>query len=237
MPLSVASPRRHIKPYHQHHHLLIQFILSELILAHQETLFLTEMIESRTALSDQKTVEKLIFSITKLSGSSQGYMRLFSWSDDGILAKLKNYCTFFCLHSRSDNIDQMNIHKEANQTWLLSLEVLDLARIVSQRPDSKDANSLRIMVRKMVKSIQKLARLVAKVLPRFHHNENVIFFLLRHAEQLDRVYGIQFVVNMLKKMFPRRPQKIHQFLLKKYLERGFDKLVPTIEHKLALLDL
>src|SRR5437868_3128375 len=183
------------KPYHHHHHLLIQFILFELILAQQEIEHIFAVLEDE-AIDQQKTLELLLNSLIKLSGSTQGYMRLFSWNDDSILTKLKNYCAYFCQSSGHKNKDRLNMNFESNRAWLSSLHTLDLARRFASQAENEqlkgknwDIGALNTSLHKTVCSIHRLARLTAKAVTKFKHDENVIFFLLRHAESLDALFG------------------------------------------------
>lgn len=236
MSHTAKLPRQHSKSYHYHHHLLIQFILSELILAHDEIKDL-DKIFTDPSNSRGDIIETVIRHISKLSGSTQGYMRLFSWNDDGILTKLKNYCAFFCQNARSKNNDQFSMYQEANQAWLFSLHALDISRMIAQQDTAWDVDSLYNSVKKIGRSIQRLSRLAAKVIPQFRNNENVVFFLLRHVTQLDSLYGDGFATKLLRKMFTKRSQGVSNFLTKRYAERGFDHLIPNIQSKLAALNL
>lgn len=232
------------KPYHHHHHLLIQFILFELILAQKEIEHIFEILEDES-LDHQKTLELLLASLIKLSGSTQGYMRLFSWNDDSILTKLKNYCAYFCQSAGQKNRDRLNMNFESNRAWLSSLHTLDLARRFASQAEHEqlkgknwDIGALNTSLHKTVCSIQRLARLTAKVITQFKHDENVIFFLLRHSENLDALFGENAISKMIQKMFPKRARSgVKSFLSKRYLERGFNNLIPQIHSKLEELEL
>lgn len=234
-------PRHHCtKPYHHQQHLLIQFILSELMFAFHE---IEEVIKilGNNALDQENEAKQLMSHLMHLSGSTQLYTRLFSWDDNSILTKLRNYCAYFCQRT-GKNTERHKMHNEANQSWLLSLRLFDLARFHigditrGQNPDNKE---LYAQLNKLMRSMQRLVRNSAKVIPEFRHDENVVFFLVRHAHALDRLYGEKFVEKLLGKMFPKRAHGngVEVFLVKKYSERGFKHLEPTIKSKIAVLSI
>ncbi len=214
------------------------------MLAQQEIERIFEILEDES-IDQQKTLELLLNSLIKLSGSSQGYMRLFSWNDDSILTKLKNYCAYFSQCPGLKHTERLNMNFESNRAWISALQTLDLARRFASQAENEqlkgknwDIGSLNTSLHKTVCSIQRLARLTAKVIIQFKHDENVIFFLVRHAESLDSLFGEHSIAKLIRKMFPKRTRGgIKTFLTKRYSDRGFDNLIPLIHSKLEALEL
>lgn len=243
MPLNNYVNRQQLtKPYHQHHHLLIQFILAELIAANREIEAIFKILHKSS--DREETINLLMPHLIKLSGSTLGYMRLFSWNDDSVLAKLKTYCAYFCQRGGAKDNNRTNMHYEANQAWLLSLQTLENARMCAAqatRADGKkvvwDPNALYSPLHKTVRAILRLARLTAKVIPQFRNDENVVFYLVRNAKAIDALYGPNFTSKTLNKLIPKRAKSgVEQFLVKRYTDRGFEHILPLIRSNMSALD-
>lgn len=240
------SPQ-YFNPYYASNHLLFQFILSEFILAFSEMQLINNVIK-KTELEwplknkDPRFYPALLQYISKLAGSTQHYMRLLSWNDDGFLTKLKNYCALLYHHDNTHNRDHeiLQMYQESSQAWLLSLRILDVIRAVSQQPPIANPHEKRMLIPSLKKlhcSFQRFSRLVVHAVMPFHHNENVIFFILRHKEEFDSLYTPGFTKEWIQKMFPTGGIKeAGQFLLQRYTSRGFDNLIPTINTKIAELE-
>jgi hypothetical protein len=238
------SPQ-YFKPYYSNNRLLFQFILSEFILTLQEmqiiNRILTELKPAWSKLTEEQlseTFQALAEHMSKLSGSSQHYMRLLSWNDDGFLTKLKNYCALLCQQDTGEDRNQTKMYLEVNQAWLLSMQFLDIIRAMSMQPQPEESineNGLHIAQEKLNRSIQRLSRLVMRMVLQYRDDENVVYFLIRHKKQLDELYKPGYVASIIRKMFPKGTQNITQFLVTRYTERGFDSLIPVIQKKIAEL--
>lgn len=233
------TARKQAKNFHHHPHLLIQFIWSELILASEHT---TQAMNILVALS--KTPKKNLHApllvtlsnhVMKLSGSADDYMRLFSWGEYGILAKLKNYCSLFTQDKIGTGKDQINMSNKANRAWLLSLEALDQIRAYQHNGIALDIEALTEVMIKIKRSIAHLKRLTSVIALEFRSDENVLLFLLRHQELLDTLHQRGFVKKLLNKMFPKGKKAVAQLLIKKYTARGFNHFVPFIRAKIKKL--
>ena len=195
----------------------------------------------------KKLFHALKASISKLVGSSQDYMRIFSWSiENGILAKLKNNCDFFAQNSCSEDKNALILQRYANNTWLLCLRCLDIMRAIEHevlvdalskaKPLGYYANILFQTLEKMNLSLQRFSRILLRLLLAFKEDENVVYFLLRSKDELDALYGPDSVRKLLEQMYPRGLQEAGHFLLKKYASRGFENLLPIIAAKIAELE-
>lgn len=237
LPRPIVSAHRQAKSYHHHSHLLMQFVLSELLLAYAEI----QKIEQLMTIApqyDSAMLAQLTSKIVKLSGSAQGYLRLFAWTEDGILAKIKNYCTFLYQEGGLHNQDHVDMHREADNAWLYSLQAFDTVQLIArQLPEGAiwDPTLLSQLVLKINRSILRFSRLTTKAIMQFHRNENVLFFILRHHTQFDELYGAHSVKKLLQKMFTNSLEEARHFLSKKYIDRGFGNLESLIKEKIAEL--
>lgn len=234
--VSSISSSHHVQSYHKHDHLLFQFILLELILVHQElrriNAIALELKEGYTPI----LFENLMSEIIKLSGASRGYMRIFIGNEAGMLTKLKNICAFFSQASSAGD-QETEMYNAANQAWLTSLQALDIMTKYSQRKDTKVKKSIIDSSMKCLdtvnKNVAEVADIAVKVALKFRHDENVIFFILLYQHSLDAIYGKNFVLKILKKMFLKKDLScVEDFLIFKYTERGFKHLIPVIQEKI-----
>lgn len=232
MSTHITLSRRHVKAYHHHHHLLVQFIWFELMLAQQHIKEAVNVLENLKGNHRSTTHNSLIYllktHITKLSGSAHDYMRLFAWGDDGILAKLKNYCALFSQNKIGLGREQFDISREANKAWLLSLEALDIIRVISDQPSKASKEPISLIIKKIKLTITRLKKLMIKIACHFRNDENVLLFILRHHEGLDQLHRRGFVKILLSEMYPKNINEAQKFLIKKYTARGFTELVPFI---------
>lgn len=220
-----------IQSYYQKESLLFQFIFWELILAQQEM----QKIDSLQAMAQKHDVqwnESLQNHIMRLAGSTQGYMRLFSWNDDGILTKLRNYCTLFTQNDETPSKEKAVMYNAANQAWLNSLQILDCIRDFEEEQDER---KILLLLTRLNRNIVRLSNCALRVVEQFSRDENVLFFILRHKEQLDGVYDNGFVLKLMKRLFGRKLEQAKDFLTQKYDQRGFHHLIPVIHEKFALL--
>lgn len=235
MPVSSLSvlTRDQFQSTHKQRALLLQFILYELILSHKEIQHINEFAKAYV-LSDPPSLDVIASSLAKLAGSAHGYMRLFSWNDDGIQTKLKNYCALLCQNGTSRVKNEVGMHREANQAWLIALQLLDAIRL-QDTSTKKTIHLLQSLFKKLDRSTKRFARYTANAICLFHNDENLLFFILRYKEDLDELYGEGFIAKILRKMFPRSLDKAKNFLMQKYTDRGFDHLIPIIQEKIEEL--
>lgn len=250
MPLRSKQTLRDVNTYHHNHSLLFQFILSEFIIAYSQLQKMQSSVShlketaKRSSLieQDHQLLETLMTSVSKLAGSSQDYMRIFSWNyDDGVLAKLKNYSAIISQNAVREDKDMAGLHRNANKAWLACLQTLDLLRMLLQQ--SKKATTLdeslhiefQAAFHKMSAALQRFARTTAQFLKQFKEDENVILFILRHHDQIDALYEPKFVAKLFNKMYSKKLAGARQFLINAYTKRGFDHLLPAINTKFAEL--
>ncbi len=241
MPPQISIARRHLKAYHQQHRLLLQFIWSDLILAHQHTIECVRLNEElkkpQKSMTRNALLHALKVHVTKLAGSAHDYMRLFAWGDEGIFAKLKNYCTLFSQNANDENKEQLELLREANKGWLLALEALNDMQVPLHNEKTLESGPLSVVVAKIGVSIDRMKKLVALLAMPLYTDENVLLFIIRHHEALDRLHGSGFVKKTLMKMYPQGLEASERFLIKKYKARGFTQMIPLIQtafSKLAL---
>jgi len=231
-------------PHQSNESLLFQFILSDSVLAFRE---MAQIKELNKALQSEdhdsaKIFDAIINHIATLSGSSKEEQRFFSWNlDSGVLTKLKNHCTLFCQSADEKDKELILLDRYANRSWLLCLQCLDILRAMKSAgiPPSKGQSRhfaqysiLYATLEKFISQMNRLARLIMRLFVKFKDEENVIFFLVRSHQDFDELFGPQFVLESLRKMFRGGLKEVEHFLITRYDSRGFENIVPLIQSKI-----
>jgi hypothetical protein len=246
MPLRMGLFKAHFNSYHHNTSLLFQFILSEFILSYREAKVIHRYM--LTLKSDGKEIsspdlDELRASINNLAGLTKEYMRIFSWNiDNGILAKLKNYCALLVQYADPADNSVIALHRYADKVWLLCLQNIDILHLLNSETSLLPAKKLEkvtlsLALKKMSLCFRHLARLIPLIIKQFKDDENVVFFLLNNKEALDELYGKGFFQKLCKKMYPLGGiAELGQLLEQKYFIRGFTNLIPKIKAKIAELE-
>lgn len=254
VPNDSKAKRLIASPFFQSKSLLFQFILSDFIRAFREVASFKKMHEELQSedASPEQTIDPLLEATTRLTGSTQEDLRLFSWSlDSGVLTKLKNNCTTLCDTISNEDKDLILLDRYANRSWLLALECVDLLRGMQQLPsdlsiddpidddDSEEFKQHTVLCKtleKLILQMHRLARLIARLFIQFRDDENVIFFLVRHHEDFDELYGEHFVFKLIVKMYASGMDGAEDFLVRSYAKRGFEVLIPLIREKIQSVE-
>jgi len=225
---------RHVNSYHQSSSLLFQFILLEFIEACTEIHRLDSLrhrplsslspdgaVGHQAAESSFHLIEK---SLTKLAGSPKDHMRLFSWNfSEGLLSKLRSYCILFLQNDDTNEKELIAIQHYVDKIWQACVQAMEA---IQENPQERPI--LLIALDKAHAAMQRLAKLITRLIYQFRDDENVIFYVLRHHQIFDQLYGQRFTAKLLGKIYPKGLKEVHLLLTKKYQQRGFDHLMSVI---------
>lgn len=97
--------------------------------------------------------------------------------------------------------------------------------------------SAKVMARKstvenVLKECEPLAKLTADYLASYPPNENLYFFLIRNHEKCSKIFGRFYLLNLFKKNHQGIKQT-EQFIIERYLERGFTGLSVAVKTHMA----
>lgn len=225
--------------------LLIQFVLFELIRSWNEVSEVKTHLSKikltpgkRYSKKDKQLLSSCLIHITKLAGYTQQYMRIFTWNlNDGIIAKLKNYTTYFANNLEKQDTDAANLEHSAERAWFNCLECLDLFQEQYSLSFNETANlpALNKITESLHSRLKKLATVTAQILPEFRDDENALLFLLKHQKELAPIYKPGFLKKLFLTLFPNGKEEAECFLNKRYTGRNFKQILPTITEKLYLL--
>ncbi len=216
----------HLNSFHHTDSLLFQFILAEFL----KVFSIMVKIEKLQLHSNKP--ESFISNITQLSGARINFHRYFPWNpDEGVLVKLRAYVDYLSEKwaSYPDAKAISDLQKNVYQLWNCSIETLE----------SLHANGLESFPAKFDKvqhAAQKLKKALAKAIPCFKDDENVVFFIIRHHTTFSSIYGTDFVVKLIDKMYPGGLKEAKAFLQQAYTRRKFFHLLPSIKTFLNYLE-
>lgn len=223
---------RHVNSYHQSNSLLFQFILLEFIEAYTEIQSLDQLRHRPSPLPQEGSVahqpnplyDPFSMALIKLTGSPKDHMRLFSWNfSEGLLSKLRSYCTLFLQNVDAHEKELLAIQHYVDKTWQSCMQAIEA---IQNSP--KDRPILLVALDKANAAMQRLAKLIARLIPQFRDDENVIFYVLRHHQIFDQLYGQRFTAKLMGKIYPKGLKEVQLLLTRKYQERGFDNLTSVI---------
>jgi hypothetical protein len=227
-------PRPQVKSYHQQRHLLVQFLLTELLRAHTQASTIKTLFQTYQNAAPLEMLEPIIAHITQLVGSTHKYMRLFDSSDYGLLTKIKHHVNLLYQHAGLAQKEELLMHRELNHAVMITLKLLDVAK--QARFDQEiDFILLEESIEKVVRSLKRFSRLTVKTIRLFRRDENVLFFLLKQQQALNTLFGEHFVAKVFKKMFTHGLPEGERFILKRYRDRGFEYLLPVIHSRFTEL--
>ncbi|MEI8365950.1 MAG: hypothetical protein WCF65_05990 [Parachlamydiaceae bacterium] len=241
MTAYAGVPTRHVNTYHCNNSLIFQFVLSEFIesfstiqqlnsyCCNPNSASLGDAISFSTAISHRQEIGTCL---TKLLGSSNGHIHLFSWNfSEGILSKLKTYCALLLQNSDNDEKELIALQHYAEKIWLGCLQI---GEALNSTPF--EAGPLTAAVEKASSSMIRFSKLIARLISQFRDDENVIFYVVRNHKILDKLYGNRFVFKLLGRLYTKGMHEVQHVLSVKYSARGFDDLLPAIRSHIAEIE-
>lgn len=226
-------PRQNLSAFHLDQSVLFQFILSEFIVANTEV----ETISHLTPSVLEGEVDGLEPPLHQLFGSSPEYVSLLSWNfKEGILSRLKKYVLCFSQFHITPEKDQRLLYQYTCQALELCQKCInELQAYVEGIGEENVEVTLHKNLVKLQKQVGRFGQMVIKLTYYFHFDENVIFFILRHKQQFDNIFGQDFTKRFFNKMYEGGPSEAEKLMTTRYTERGFQHLLPTIQTKISEL--
>ncbi len=235
--------------YGQSPSLLLQFILSEFICTFYEIQFLEKtykemeiyLIKKRLQGDSREDLKNILDSTIRLIGATIMDETALPWdSQKGSLNKLRQYCySFVPFHSKTKSEKSVvNFSTCVSNAFHSALQARELLQYFLREMNLEEKKvpeyaMLYQLFDKLIDNINRGSRLLLHIIMEYRNDENVVYFLLRHNEAFNTMYGSRFVIKIFKKMYPNGIEDVGQFLMKKYSERGFSNLLNTIATKIS----
>lgn len=229
---NARTSARPIGSYQLNNSLLFQFILSDFITAFLDIQSVDALCHRKLLPVEEKTynehnqelINKIGQILERLIGTKNDYIRRYSSSiNEGVLTRFKMHCTVLSHQSDGEVKELLAMQHYAEKTWqqcMLAVDALEGA--------SSKCAQLFSHLEKASNSLHRLGKLIARLIPQFRDDENVIFFVLRHKDLFDKAFGKRFITKLLCRMYPKGLPEAEQFLTKKYMDRSFDNIMPMI---------
>lgn len=243
MLTQIGRPNHHFSAFYEDNSILIQFIIEEFIHSHQLSLQIKTLIQNQ--LDSTETLNSFSVSLIQILEQLVGGLyhqersSLSRWTR-GSLTKFKEYCEQFSRNSSYQNKQYMNLHMAAHQAWLMATYNLELLNSLYKNPYTPNSKSILFLVplKRALQNLQmrfnQINRYIPRILNEFWNNENVIYCLLRKKEFLIEIYGYEFLHKRFK--WPKKTSDLLELLIKRYQERGFETLLPAIQHLFEALE-
>lgn len=237
-----SNSKENFHPFFYNNSLLLQFILTEFLSVSAEIQKLKQLSDKLKKLNNasKEATEEDFIELTarlhKLVGSTTERMCPLPWNlDNGSMAKLKDYSDLLAQNLDDEDYALYNIHDYFHKALIRGKLTLDIVRLPHLTPAQYHQLCEKIAqgVHKIKENILSAARLMVATIYKFRQDENVLFFLLRHEQQIKELYGSNFLKKLFCKMYPNGLDEVEQFLLSSYEKRGFTNLLPIISQKLS----
>lgn len=229
MLIKVQEPTRHFKAYYQDNSLLIQLMVIELFEIHQHMQLFKSFVNG--ILRDNiQPMKKCLIHLTGLP-EEQVFQPAMSWEKCALLT-LKNYCECFFLNLKNQSLTKMRASYYTDQMVAESLHLLNLILLFQKGKinEEKVFKLTQSLIQNFSQNFSLFKNLLLKILRKFHENENVIFFLLRKKDLLNKLFD-QIELKKLFNFFTKRNDLI-RLLITRFKSRGFDNLLSTIKQEL-----
>lgn len=171
---------------------------------------------------NQQNAAKFAEILTLLIGKGYEGIRPVAWKpESGAFTKLRNYCALYARLGDDEDRQAFDLHQITDVIWLTLGHCLKHLRDEGEIPQP--------LLKKIFQLETRLLGALKKIIFDFREDENVLFFLLRHRQALDLMFGEKFVHKTLTRLFPDGLKEAQQFILARYQKRGFNTLTTEIE--------
>lgn len=246
MPMSLRATNQHfINIQQQSISILFQFILSEFLLVFESSQKIENWMGKiakvdsgfsggTATLARYRVIYDLMHELT---GSNLAFSLALPWNSSP--GSLRNLCYYtYLYHRRQDRNDpeMRNLAGTTEKAFRLAsrahaeLTAEDFHCGISQ--DLLEAVCPRL--NQLSLQIDRISSAVAKNILKFAEDENVLFFVLRNQHVFNALYAPHFVRGIFDRLFSHLDEA-EEFLIKRYVQRGFDNLIPIISDKIRHL--
>lgn len=234
MNKQLKTPSPYLDAFYSDQHLLFLFILDTFLesaeLLKNIQLLCGKDTPVKTESVPYDTQEKIREHLATLIGPSSMPLNVFLWrSSEGLLIKLRNFCSLFQEKVEGSEKEGLTIQHYVEKICADCMHALEAL-------PQEDRTTFLRSIEKADHALQRLAKAIARQIPLFKENENVVFFLINHWEKFDRYYGNRFTAKLANKMYPKGLREMLLFLNARYKDRGFEPLLSEIAAKVADLE-
>ena len=229
----------------QNDHLLFQFFLSELFVVFQEKKELTEkyqelelcLARKKPALEIKKLINELAHATFTLIDATEGAEYASAWIPHrGCLGKLNHYAHHLTKRLKPHNIKTSNLLYSINQSLHYTLQATELLQdLIYCDAAQVNLQSISQLIDKfngISYQINLLPEVCIHLITEYFHDENVLFFLLRHKDQLENLNLSQFLIKIIDSLFNGSIDHLKTSLIGRYSKRQFNHLADILDEKI-----
>lgn len=244
--MNVMQKARHLTCNAVNHNdaLLLQFILHEFMASHREIKNLkilchtfNRQLEKRSSKKSRvKTLQDIEASVRNLTGACYNSMPPLYWNQEhSLLHKLNDYAAFFYHNSTLEGTKPQRLYQTISQVLLTSAQLHETLLSFDEISTKDWIDMMPLLfshIDKLMFHSHRVAKMLPNIIKEYGGDENVIFFLLRHSQELDAALSEGFVRKILEKIYPKGLAEAKKLLTNKYQSRGFSQLLPIISSKI-----
>jgi hypothetical protein len=229
----------------QNDNLLFQFFLSELFTVFEEKqkiLALSQEIEVALAQSNsfievEKELDQLACTIFTLVDATEGFVYASPWiPHKGCLGKLHHYAQHLIKKTTLQESSTTDLLIHINKAFhyiLQSMEQLqELLYFDSKKIKLENIAVLTDKLTAFSHQMNLIPKICADLIFKFFHDENVLFFLIRHQEDLERLQLTQLLQKVVTHLYKGSNNALKTSLTSLYTKRGFSHLAKILDEKI-----
>ena len=139
----------------------------------------------------------------------------------GTLDKLCFYCDVLCNASKVESQQSVQLLLEQMRSAVLSTR----AKILSWKRKIPEVSSILAEIELLCTELNlRLREFFLALFPYFEEarsDENILFYLIEHRGQINKVMSLPIVENILSRLYPSGPTHLRAILYEGYTRRGF----------------
>lgn len=228
---------QHFNPYIHHNHLLIQFIASEFIHAHIHIHQLKPPVFQTLSSAPSDFFSQTMHHLSCLLGVPHNCRPWSSYWHRASLTKLKTYTEQLNCNNQHQSKTFLDLYRHIHRCWMNCMHYEEMLKGVpmltpyTNRPSPVDIHTFSKIVSSLHSNIAQAAKHLLKALQQYIDNENVLLFLLKRKEELQKVYGSECLLELFCSKKSKKKVPHLELLKEKYTRRGFDNIVSIIDNQ------
>ncbi len=232
MSFKVFEAVKHFHPYTHNDGLLLQFILTEFINTYLQIAQIQKMTGkiSPPFQCEESACAELRSLLVSLIGESVFCRFSPIFAPRGCLTKLQDYADALVTNQKHQERPSLRFFQSVQRVWLSVRSHCEILAFTHLSKSSVKKRVDRVPLLQLIHQLTRKFQAVIDYLPRlvnsFWLDENVNFFLLKHAENLGLIYGQEELKDCFKCF--KKPEITIKLIQKSYAERGFSHLVTQL---------
>lgn len=220
---------RYFNPFYLDNALLVQFIFSELLIVINKSTEI-QLIRNKILPFFPASQEHLPILIERMND-------LISIDDHTLLntkplLKLKTYIEYYAINLKYQEKLALSL---SHDIQLVCHAFNHIRELLNQFKEPLSPHhhvnaflrSINRLFNQYFKRLDKIIHSAPNLLKSYETNENLILFIFKNEKELSKIYGLNFLSKWFK-IHSKNIQLLLELLKEKYLEKGYEHLIPLI---------